>query len=194
MLEGVKKARWLWMLALAVGALALLLSLRSQIAPALETLEALVRQAGALGPFILVLATAAWITMLLPGPLILGLSSTIYAHDPVLAITISSLGIALAQGTAFLLARFSMRRAVLDKLGHQPWFSWLDRKVEEKGAKGVFVIRMLPVFPNTLANYGFGLTKIAFWPYLLASWAGSLPLIALMVLGTTGLIQVLKWE
>jgi uncharacterized membrane protein YdjX (TVP38/TMEM64 family) len=32
-----------------------------------------------------------------------------------------------------------------------------------------------PVFPFNLLNYAFGLTKVSFWNYALASWIGMLP-------------------
>jgi uncharacterized membrane protein YdjX (TVP38/TMEM64 family) len=190
--KSARKKTWLWTVPLVIVVVLVLFKLRTQIGPALDALEVLVHEAGVFGPVLLVFATGVWLTLVLPGPMILGLSATVFAHNPVLAIAVSSLGLALAQAAAFILARFFMRDAVLNKIGQQPWFRKLDQKVEEKGSKGVFVIRMIPFFPNTLANYGFGLTKISFWPYLLASWAGTLPLITVFILGATGFIHVLK--
>jgi uncharacterized membrane protein YdjX (TVP38/TMEM64 family) len=187
-----KKTSWFWGILLLATVALLIYQVRSLIVPALGAVEGLVYQAGAFGPILMVLATGIWITLLLPGPLILGLSGTLFADHPLVAIAVSSLGIALAQATAFILARSFMRQAVLDKVGHKPWFRWLSQKVEEKGAKGVLVIRLLPGFPNTLANYGFGVTKIKFWPYLLASWLGTLPLITVFILGAAEFIQILR--
>ena len=166
--------------------------MRNQVIPTLNALEGLVAQAGIFGPIILVLVIGVWLTLLLPGPLILGLAGTAYAHSPLLAILLSSLGVSLAQCMVFLLARFWVRDAVLGRIGHRVWFQKLAQQVEKKGAKGVFVVRILPVFPNTLCNYAFGLTKIPLVPYLLASWAGSLPLVTVLVLGTSGFIQFME--
>jgi uncharacterized membrane protein YdjX (TVP38/TMEM64 family) len=35
--------------------------------------------------------------------------------------------------------------------------------------------RLSPVFPFNLLNYAFGLTRVSFWEYFLASWIGMLP-------------------
>ena len=71
-------------------------------------------------------------------------------------------------------------------------FQKLSQTVDKNGARGVFVIRILPVFPNTLCNYALGLTNISFGPYILASMAGSLPLVTVLVLGTSGFIYLME--
>src|SRR5438270_264472 len=43
------------------------------------------------------------------------------------------------------------------------------------GFKIVLLTRLSPLFPFTLLNYAFGLTKVRFRDYLLASWIGMLP-------------------
>jgi uncharacterized membrane protein YdjX (TVP38/TMEM64 family) len=192
--EMPRKKTWLWMVPLLAIAGVVIFQMRRQIVPTLNALETLVGQAGYFGPVLLVLVMGLWLTLLLPAPLILGLAGTVYAHSPFLAVLVSSMGVALAQCSAFILARFYFRQAVLNKLGHQLWFRKLDEQVEEKGAKGVVLIRVLPVFPNTLCNYAFGLTKISFGPYILASWAGSLPLVTVLVLGTSGFIQFMEGQ
>ena len=39
----------------------------------------------------------------------------------------------------------------------------------------VLLLRLSPVFPFTVLNYALGLTRIGFWPAVLASWLGMLP-------------------
>ena len=123
--------------------------------------------------------------------LALGVGATIGAGIFVLAGTAAKQA-GPAVIVSFFLARFWVRDAVLGRIGHRVWFQKLAQQVEKKGAKGVFVVRILPVFPNTLCNYAFGLTKIPLVPYLLASWAGSLPLVTVLVLGTSGFIQFME--
>ena len=45
----------------------------------------------------------------------------------------------------------------------------------DDGFKIVMLTRLSPLFPFTLLNYAFGLTKVRFRDYLLASWLGMLP-------------------
>ena len=39
----------------------------------------------------------------------------------------------------------------------------------------MLLTRLSPVFPFNLLNYAYGLTRVRFWDYLLASWIGMLP-------------------
>ena len=186
------KIKWLMIGCLLVVAGYVLYHMRRQVVPALNALEAWVAEAGVMGPIVLILVIGVWLALLLPAPLVLGLTGTAYAHNPLLAIMVSALGVGLAQCTGFLLTRFYLRDTVSQKLGHQAWFRKLSDTVEKNGARGVFIIRILPVFPNILCNYSLGLTNISFGPYILASVAGSLPLVTVLVLGTSGFIYLME--
>src|SRR5260370_29111326 len=54
-------------------------------------------------------------------------------------------------------------------------FCALDPAVAAGGFKIVLLTRLSPLFPFTLLNYAFGLTKVRFRDYVLASWIGMLP-------------------
>jgi uncharacterized membrane protein YdjX (TVP38/TMEM64 family) len=86
-----------------------------------------------------------------------------------------SLGSTFAAGVVFLVGRFLARRWVEAKLANSPRFRALDRAVADKGFRIVLLTRLSPAFPYTLLNYAYGLTKIRFRDYLLASWIGMLP-------------------
>ena len=186
------KIKWLVVGGLLAAAGYVLFHMRRQVVPALNALEAWVSEAGMLGPIILILVIGVWLALLLPAPLVLGIAGTAYAHNPLLAVLVSLLGVGLAQCSGFLLTRFYLRESVSKKLGHRVWFQKLSQTVDKNGARGVFVIRILPVFPNTLCNYALGLTNISFGPYILASLAGSLPLVTVLVLGTSGFIYLME--
>ncbi len=52
--------------------------------------------------------------------------------------------------------------------------------------KVVLLTRLSPVFPFNLLNYAFGLTRVAFRDFVLASWIGMLPgTIMYVYLGST---------
>jgi len=51
----------------------------------------------------------------------------------------------------------------------------VDEAVADQGFKIVLLTRLSPVFPFNLLNYAYGLTKVPFWKYVLASWIGMLP-------------------
>jgi uncharacterized membrane protein YdjX (TVP38/TMEM64 family) len=76
---------------------------------------------------------------------------------------------------AFLVGRTVARGWVERKVSEHPGFGAIDQAVGREGFKVVFLTRLNPVFPFNLLNYAFGLTKVPFWKYALASWIGMLP-------------------
>ena len=76
---------------------------------------------------------------------------------------------------AFLVGRFLARDWVAAKLQALPRFSALDKAVGEQGAVVVLLTRLSPLFPFSLSNYGFGLTRVKLGHYVLASWLGMIP-------------------
>lgn len=92
---------------------------------------------------------------------------------------------------AFLIARYVARDAVAKKVNAYPKFQAIDRAIGKHGGKIVGLLRLSPAVPFNLSNYLFGLTSVKFWPYILATWAGTLPgtvmYVYLGVLGKAGL-------
>ena len=106
------KIKWLVVGCLLAAAGYVLFQTRRQVVPALNALEAWVSEAGMLGPIILILVIGVWLALLLPAPLVLGIAGTAYAHNPLLAVLVSLLGVGLAQCSGFLLTRFYLRESV----------------------------------------------------------------------------------
>ncbi len=86
---------------------------------------------------------------------------------------IVSLASTIGAGLAFLIGRYFARDWVEQKLPKK--FESIDNAVGKEGWKIVFLTRLSPLFPFTLQNYAYGLTKIGFWKYFFASWIGMLP-------------------
>jgi uncharacterized membrane protein YdjX (TVP38/TMEM64 family) len=60
-------------------------------------------------------------------------------------------------------------------------------RVERGGWRAVAVLRLIPVVPHSLANYGLGLTRLPLGPYALGSLLGQLPMtIACVDFGAAG--------
>jgi uncharacterized membrane protein YdjX (TVP38/TMEM64 family) len=83
-------------------------------------------------------------------------------------------GATLGASAAFLVGRYLARGAVERRLAGSPRFAALDRAVGREGRKIVFLLRLSPVFPFNLLNYGLGLTRVRFVDYLIAC-LGMLP-------------------
>jgi uncharacterized membrane protein YdjX (TVP38/TMEM64 family) len=142
-----------------------------------------VRDLGWWGPivFAVVYAVAA---LVVPGSLLTLAAG--FAFGVVLGTVVVSAGSVTTASIAFWLGRTLARGWVEAKFAGSPKFRAIDQAVAENGFKIVLLTRLSPVFPYTPLNYAFGLTKVRFRDYLVASWLGMLPGTVLYVyLGST---------
>ena len=84
-------------------------------------------------------------------------------------------GSALGAAAAFLVGRYLARNAIARKIEGNERFAAIDKAVANEGWKIVGLMRLSPVFPFTLMNYAFGLTRVKLGHYVLASWIGMMP-------------------
>jgi uncharacterized membrane protein YdjX (TVP38/TMEM64 family) len=142
-----------------------------------------VRDLGWWGPVVfgLVYAVAA---LVIPASLLtLGAG---FAFGVVLGTVVVSASSVTTAAIAFWLGRTLARGWVEAKVAASPKFRAIDQAVAESGFKIVLLTRLSPVFPFLPLNYAFGLTKVRFRDYLVASWVGMLPGTVLYVyLGST---------
>jgi pyruvate/2-oxoglutarate dehydrogenase complex dihydrolipoamide dehydrogenase (E3) component/uncharacterized membrane protein YdjX (TVP38/TMEM64 family) len=80
----------------------------------------------------------------------------------------------LAATVAFLLGRTLARDWIAHRIAGNVRFAAIDRAVGAQGLRIVLLIRLSPVFPFSLLNYGFGLTRVTLRDYVLGS-IGMLP-------------------
>jgi uncharacterized membrane protein YdjX (TVP38/TMEM64 family) len=85
------------------------------------------------------------------------------------------IGATLGAALAFLVSRHLARKRVEQWIESKPSFSAVDRAVAKEGWKIVFLTRLSPVFPFNFQNYAYGLTRIPFWHYTLATLVGMIP-------------------
>ncbi len=90
-----------------------------------------------------------------------------------------SAGSTLGAAASFLIGRHLARDRVARYAKKDPRSSAIDRAIARKGWRIVFLLRLSPLVPFTISNYFYGLTGIRFWPYALATWAGTIPIILL---------------
>ena len=105
-----------------------------------------------------------------------------------------SIGSTLGAAAAFLIGRFIARDWVARKIAAHPKFAAIDEAVGREGFKIVLLIRLSPIFPFNLQNFGYGLTKVPFWHCFFASWIGMLPGTLMYVyLGSLGKVAT-RWS
>lgn len=151
-------------------------------------LRAWIEDFGAAGPLIYILIFAAAAPLFLPG-----LPITIaggLAFGPLRGTVYASIGSTLGAGLAFLVARYLAREPVQALLGER--WKKADEGVTEKGWLYVALTRLIPIFPYTLLNYAFGLTRIRFATYLITSWLFMLPATAAYVIFSASVFDLLK--
>lgn len=129
-----------------------------------------------LGPWAPVFVIAFYVVacvLLLPGSVLtLG---TGFIFKVVVGSVVVSVGSTLGACAAFWVGRTIARSWITDKVSGNPRFAAIDKAVADQGFKIVFLTRLSPVFPFNILNYAFGLTRISFWKYALASWIGMMP-------------------
>ena len=143
---------------------------------------------GAMGSLgLLVFASVYIVAALLLGPVwLLTLVAGLTWGLPT-ALPLVSAASTAAAALAFLLARHLARARVEDFARRNPTFAAVDRAIERKGWRIVFLLRLSPLVPYGPSNYLYGVTGIRFWPYVLASWIGMLPVTVLyLTIGAAG--------
>jgi uncharacterized membrane protein YdjX (TVP38/TMEM64 family) len=140
-----------------------------------------IQSLGAWGPVVYVLIYILSTIAALPGVVISVIGGVIYGS--LLGVILVSIGSTLGASLAFLIARYFARGAVARWLSKDEKFSSLDEMTEKHGALIVALVRLIPLFPFDLLNYGFGLTRVPFRTYVFWSWLCMLPGTVLYVVG-----------
>ena len=119
------------------------------------------------GPVVFVLGYAAAAVAFVPGSILTLAAGAIFGIGK--GVVLVFIAAVLGSSAAFLVSRYVARAAIERRLAGNPKFAAIDRAVGAQGRKIVFLLRLSPVFPFNLLNYGLGLTKVRFADYVLAS-------------------------
>lgn len=165
--------KWALMVALVIAAIAAVAVLGGrELAGLIPAFAEQVRGAGPWGPLAFVLGYALAAVAFVPGSLLTLAAGAIFGL--VTGVVVVLLGATLGASTAFLVARYAARRPIERALAGNERFAAIDRAIGREGRRIVFLLRLSPVFPFNLLNYGLGLTQVRFVDYLVAS-VGMLP-------------------
>ncbi len=153
-------------IALAVAAVIALVLVGRELGGEIPRFAAWVDSLGLWGPLVFILGYAAATVAFVPGSLLTLAAGAIFglARGTLFVFVGASLG----ASTAFLVARHLARSAIERRLEGRPRFQGIDRAVAKEGLKIVFLLRLSPVFPYNLLNYGLGLTRVRFRDYAIA--------------------------
>ncbi|MFH1738025.1 MAG: TVP38/TMEM64 family protein [bacterium] len=138
-----------------------------------QTLLEWIQGVGFWGPVVVIVFYVFSCVFFLPGSIVtLGAG---FLFKLLLGTITVSIGSTLGACAAFLVGRTFARDWIAEKVSGNAKFAAIDQAVGREGFKIVLLTRLSPVFPFNLLNYAFGLTKVSFWHYALASWIGMLP-------------------
>ncbi len=173
-------------------AIGLGLTFRQELQPVLEWVEQTIQSMGSWGPPAYVMIYVLWTVAGLPGTPITLVGASAFASSPWVALASVSAGSTLGAAACFLIARRFARDSTRTWAMQREVFAKLDRATETHGVWVVAITRLLPIIPYNLLNYGFGITRVGFWKYLVVSWACMLPATAMYVLGVGSLLGAIR--
>ena len=136
---------------------------------------------GVLAPAAFVVVYVVATLLGVPGMPFTLLSPLLFGVGP--AFVVMVVGSAFSAALAFLIARYLARDALAERLAGTDGFARLSALVEEHDWAVIPVLRILPIAPFAVVNYGFGLTGISFWRYFGWSELAMVPMNAVLVLG-----------
>ncbi len=154
-----------------------------------EKLQNVASELGYIAPLLYILLYSAAPSFFLPGLPISIAGGIIFG--PFWGVIYTITGATIGAGIAFLSARYIAGDTIAKKTNSPRWQK-LNNSVEENGWKIVIFTRLIPLFPFNLLNYFFGLTRIKFSHYLIASFFGMLPGTIAFIVFSSSIPELLK--
>src|SRR6266536_6289835 len=151
-------SNWRWVIYATAGA-ALVLALKYfHVQDVLKSALDWIGKLGPWGPVIFVGLYVVATVLFVPGSVLtLGAGAVFGVALGSVCVSISA---TLGATAAFLVGRYLARDAIARRIEKNEKFAAIDRAVADEGWKIVFLTRLSPVFPFTLLNYTFGLTRV----------------------------------
>jgi len=154
-----------------------------------EKLRALFASFGIIAPLVYIAFYTVAPALMLPGLPISIAGATVFG--PFWGVVYTIIGATMGACVAFLVARYSARGWVERRLVGSRW-NKLDSETAQNGWKAVAFTRLIPLFPFNLLNFAFGLTKIPFLHYAVATLIFMLPGTIAFITFSSSLLGLLK--
>ena len=145
---------------------------------------------GIWGPVVFIVIYAVATVAAVPGSAMTIFAGSVFGS--LWGVVIVSIASTSGAALAFLVTRYFARDSIAKWLGNNEKFRKLDDLTEKHGGIIVHITRLVPLFPFTLLNYGFGLTKVKFKTYFFGSWICMLPGTILYVVGADAVSTALS--
>jgi uncharacterized membrane protein YdjX (TVP38/TMEM64 family) len=166
-LSSSTSGRWKWLIYASVGVAIVLAVKFFHVQDLLKSALDWIGKLGPWGPVIFVGIYIVATVFFIPGSVLtLGAGAVFGVGLGSVCVSISA---TLGATAAFLVGRYLARDAIARKIEKNEKFAAIDRAVADEGWKIVFLTRLSPVFPFTLLNYAFGLTRVSLVCFFLLS-------------------------
>jgi len=146
-----------------------------------ETAQAWTAALGMLAPLAFVVVYVAATLIGVPGTAFTLLSPLLFG--PLIAFVVMVVASGASAACGFLVARYLARDALTERLSETDGFARLSRLVAAHDWVVIPFLRIVPIAPFAVVNYGFGLTGIRFWRYFLWTEVAMIPVNAVLILG-----------
>jgi len=153
----------------------------------IEELQHWIRSLGLWGPIAFFVIYLGAVIATIPGTIFGVIAGALFGS--VIGVILISIASTVGASLTFLIARYFARDAVARWLSTNKTMKRLDQLTEDHGMIIVGLTRLIPLFPFTLLNYGFGLTRVSFKTYMFWSWLCMIPGTIIVVVGTDVLTQ-----
>jgi uncharacterized membrane protein YdjX (TVP38/TMEM64 family) len=181
---------WKPVVLLAIVVVLIVVGRRLELGRRLASVQDWVGSLGPWGPLAFIVIYALATVAAIPGSALTVAAGALFgSFRGVVYVSIAS---TTGASLCFLIARFFARDAVSHWLRGKEKFERLDRLTETHGAIIVAITRLVPLFPFNLLNYGFGLTRVRFWTYVLFSWLCMIPGTVLFVVGADAVVTAVR--
>jgi uncharacterized membrane protein YdjX (TVP38/TMEM64 family)/Fe-S oxidoreductase len=154
-----------------------------------QTLRTWVQGCGILAPAVYICVYAVAPALFLPGLPITIAGGILFG--PFWGVVYAIIGSTLGACLAFLVSRYLAREWVEERLRSPRWRS-LDEGVQKHGWKIVAFTRLIPLFPFNLLNYAFGLTRIGFREYAVATFLCMLPGCIAFIVFSSSILDLIR--
>jgi uncharacterized membrane protein YdjX (TVP38/TMEM64 family) len=153
----------------------------------IEELQHWIQSLGFWGPIAFFVIYLGAVIATIPGTIFGVIAGVLFGS--VMGVILISIASTVGASLTFLIARYFARDIVARWLSKNKTMKRFDQLTENHGIFIVGLTRLIPLFPFTLLNYGFGLTKVSFKTYVFWSWLCMLPGTIIVVVGTDLLTQ-----
>lgn len=147
-----------------------------------------IEQYGFWGPCIFILIYIPSCVLMFPDVLPNAAAGAIWGAG--LGAAVASIGRLLGSTITFLLARRFSKRWQEQRMASDPKFAALSKAIEREGFRIVILLRLCPLFPVIMLNYGLGMTRVRLRSYMVGTLIGMIPRSLLVAYSGSGVRAV----